>query len=136
MIKFPAQYHSFRKTTLGDNLITFCVDGAYSKSISELVEQKIGTEFMLHLEDVTNETNINHTPRELTDRFQNKLHGLLGELAELKGIKPEEAKKKLKKVLIEKGMIEKSTKELDLKGQAKACAIVEKWIENHKTIEA
>ena len=135
MIKFPAQYHSFRKTTLGDNLITLVVDSNYSKDISPLVEEKIGTQYIVHLEDVTNETNINNTPRELTDRFQNKLHGLLGELAELKDVKPEEAKKKLKKVLIDKGMIEKSTKELDLKGQAKACAIVEGWIENHKTIK-
>ena len=135
MIKFPGQYHSFRKTTLGDNLITFCVDANYSKMISSLVEQKIGTEFMIHLEDVTSETNINNTSFELDEKFVKKLHGLLGEYAELVGIKPEEAKKKLKGQLMRMELISQSTKELDIKGQAIACNLVEKWIKEHGTIE-
>lgn len=128
MITFPAQYHSFRKTTLGDNLIVLCVDSNYSKSISGLVEQKIGTEYLVHLEDVTNETNINNTPEELTGKFTKKLHALLGELAELKNVKPDKAKTRLKEHLKKVGMIKESTKELDIKGQAIACNIVEKWI--------
>jgi len=128
MIKFPAQYHNFRKNTLGENIITFSVDGNYSRDIMELVSMKIGTEFVVYLEDVTSETNINYTPTEITDRFTKKLHALLGELALLKGVKPNAAKNKLKEALKKKGLIVKSTKELDIKGQAIACNIVEAWM--------
>ena len=128
MIKFPAQYHSFRKTTLGDSLIVFSVDRAYSQSIKELVSTDIGTEYVVHLEDVTSQTNLNEDNKELKERFVNKMHGLLGRVAEERNVEPEKVKDKLKEKLKEIGLIEKSTKELDLKGLAIACNTVEKWL--------
>lgn len=130
LIKFPGQFHSFRKTTLGDNLITFSVDRAYSQSIKELVSTDIGTEYVVHLEDVTSSTNLNKDNKELKERFMNKMHGLLGQLAEEKGCTPEIAKEKLRSKLREMDLIKKSTTELDLKGLSIACNIVEKWLKN------
>lgn len=135
MIKFPAQYHSFRKTTLGDNLITLLVDGDYSKSISELVEQKIGTQYVIHLEDVTQDTNLHKDPDDLLIRFRNKLHVMIAEYATMRDLKPDKVKDELRKVMINKKLMVKSTTELDIKGLAVACNVVEEWINKHGTIE-
>lgn len=135
MIKFPAQYHNFRKTTLGENLITFSVDRAYSKDILELVGREIGTQFIVHLEDITQDTSLHKDPDELNVRFTKKLHVLLAEVAEAKDIKPEEAKEMLREELKNRKMIEESTTELDVKGLAIACNIVEEWINQHGSIQ-
>lgn len=131
MIKFPGQYYNFRKTTLGENIISFSVDKLYSQSIKELVSTDIGTEFVVHLEEVTDKTNINQDNKEIRERFVNKMHAQLGELAELKDITPKKAKDRLKEHLKEMGLIKESTKELDLKGIAIANNIVRKWIEEN-----
>lgn len=131
MIKFPGQYRNFRKTTIGENIISFSVDRLYAESIKDLVSTDIGTEFVVYLENVTESTNLNKDNKELRERFVNKMHAQLGELAELKNVKPEKAKDKLKEKLKEMKLIEKSTKELDLKGLAIANNIVRKWIEEN-----
>lgn len=128
MIKFAAQLHGFRKTTIGDNIVSFSVDRVYSESIKEIVGEDIGTQYIIHLEAVNTGTNLNVDPVELKDRFVKKLHALLGQLAEAKGTKPEEEKERLRKHLISLKLMEKSTKELDVKGLAIGCNIVEKWI--------
>lgn len=133
MTKFPAQFHGFRKTIMGENLITFCVDKLYSETLKDLVVKDIGTEFVVHLEDVTSETNLNEDPEELKSRFVKKMHGLLAEYAEIRQISPEETKEDLKNRLKERKMIENSTKELDIKGLAIACSMVEKLIDEHRT---
>ena len=135
MIKFACQYHSYRRTTLGENLIVFSVDRAYSKDITELISAEIGTQFIVHLEDVTQDTNLHKDPDEMAVRFTRKLHVLLAEIAEMKGVKPDKAKDMLRKELKSRKLIEKSTTELDLKGLAIACNIVEEWINKHGTIE-
>ena len=135
MIKFPSQFHSYRKTTLGENLITFSVDRAYSKEMVELVGREIGTQFIIHLEDITQDTNLHKDPDELNLRFRKKLHILLAEVAEAENIKPEEAKGMLREELKRRKMIEKSTTELDLKGLAIACNIAEEWINKHASIQ-
>lgn len=135
MIQFPAQYHSYRKTTVGENLIVFSVDSAYSQDILPLIGQQIGTQFVIHLEDVTQDTNLHKDPDALKERFVRKLHVLLAEFSTIKDIKPEEAKKLLKDALKSKNMIETSTKELDLKGLAVACNIVENWLNQDGKIE-
>ena len=135
MIKFPAQYHSYRKTTLGENIIQLSVDRAYSQDILELIGKEIGTQFVVHLEDVTQDTNLHRDPDELQVRFMNKLHVLLAELANIKDVKPAKAKEVLRTELKNRKLIEKSTTELDVKGLAIACNIVEEWINKYGTIE-
>lgn len=128
LLKFPAQLHNFRKTTIGDNLITFSVDRAYSDQIIDVIRKEIGTEFVIYLEDVTSETNLNEDSVQVRERFVHKMHALLGELAELSGRDKEAEKTSLKKELIKKGLIKESTKELNLKGLGIACNIVEEMI--------
>ncbi len=129
-IEFPGQYHNFRKTTIGDNIVSFFVDRSQSQQIKELVTEEIGTEYMITLVPTSaNNSTQDGDPKELTQRFMNKLHGLLGEYAQKEGLRNvEEAKRKLKEHLIETRMINKSTKELDIRGLAKSCRIVEEWI--------
>ena len=131
LLKFPAQLHAFRKTTLGDNLITFSIDRAYSDQVVDIVRKEIGTEFVVYLEDVTKETNLNEDRVEVRERFVRKMHALLGELSELLGTTKEEEKEHLKEVLKKKGVIKESTKELDLKGLAQACNYLEDKIAKH-----
>src|SRR3990167_9219210 len=96
MIKFPAQYHSYRKTTLGESLITFSVDRMYARDTLELVGAEIGTQFIIHLEDITQDTSLHKDPDELAIRFTKKLHVLLSEYANIKDIKPNKAKDELR----------------------------------------
>lgn len=132
-IQFAGQFHGFRATTLGDRIISFRVDELYADSVKELVSTRIGTEFVITLVNVTDETNLNDgsVNRTIQERFYKKLHVLLNDYAVIKEIEPEEAKEELKKELAKRGMIEKSTKELDVKGLAVANNIVEQWIEKH-----
>lgn len=131
MIRFPGQFHSFRKTTLGDNVISFSVDRLYSQEIKELVSTDIGTEFVVHLEDVTTSTNLNEDNKELKDRFRNKMHAHIADFAELKDISALEAKNALREELKERKLINKSTTELDLKGLAIANNIIESWLKEN-----
>jgi transposase-like protein len=132
LLKFPGQLHAFRKTTLGDNLITFTVDRAYSEQIVDIIKKEIGTEFVVYLEDVTSETNLEEDPKELKERLFSKLHGLLGRLSEISGRTKEQEKTSLKKELIRKEMIKESTTELNIKGLVVACNIVEEMINANK----
>ena len=54
MLKFPGQLHSFRKTTLGDNLITFSIDRAYQLA---LVEKEIGIQSTYNIQVRNNNYN-------------------------------------------------------------------------------
>jgi|GEM_PF-3868793 len=128
MIKFPGQFHSYRKTTIGDNIVSFTIDRLYSKSVSELVETDIGTEFIVYLEPTTQETNINEDSNELLEKWRRQLHAQLSELAKKKGTTQKEEKNKLRDILIKKGLIIESTKELNLKGYAVAINIVQEWL--------
>lgn len=128
MIKFAAQLHGFRKTTIGDNIVSFSVDRIYSDSIKEIVGEEIGTQYIVHLESVNTGTNMNVDPIDLKERFVKKLHALLGQLAEAKGETPKMVKDKLKNYLKLHKIIEESTKELDIKGLAIASNIVQKWL--------
>ncbi len=131
MIKFAGQFHNFRKTTVGDNLITFSVDGMYSKDIGELVAMNIGTEFIVHLETVNADSDLNKENVEIKERFVRKLHVLLKDLSVIRESSPEEAKKELKAELKKREMIAVSTTELGIKELAIACKIVQDWIKKH-----
>lgn len=131
MIKFPAQFHNFRKTTIGDNLVSLSIDRAYSQDVIELVGKEIGTEFIVYLEEVTSETNITEDSVELKTRFRNKMHALISELATLKQTEPKAIKDVIRAKLIEQNVIVKSTSELSLKGYGTACNILDEMIGKH-----
>jgi len=130
-MQFSAQLHNFRKTTLGDNLITLSVDSVFSKTISELIEKDIGTQFTVTLDEegVVDEKSANKDTRE---RMWGRMHALINDLSEVLGIEPEKAKHLLKIRLKDSGMINLSTTELDIKGIIKACHILDEMIKNAK----
>ena len=130
MKDIPAQYHSFRKTTLGDNIISFRVDQMYSDTVGELVQAQIGTEYIMRLEDVTTGVVLGgeQKTKDTKGRFWSKMHSLIGEIAEKRNTAKEDIKEELRDWLILRKHIVKSTKELDIKGLAVACNILEKWL--------
>ena len=132
MIKFPVQFHGYKKTTLGDTIVSFRIDEMYSDQTLELAGKKIGTEFVIYFEDVTSSTNLNEDNKDVKERFWSKMHALINEFAGMVKKTPEEVKEDLKKTLKEKGLIESSTKELDIKGLAIACNILERYINEAK----
>lgn len=131
MIKFPAQFHNYRKTTLGDNIVSFSIDKSFSKNVVELVEKDIGTEFVVYLENVTSNTNLNEDTDELIVKFRKQMHALLSNLAELKGTTQKDEKDIIREELKKRNLIEESTKELNLKGFAIAINIINQLIEEH-----
>lgn len=131
MKDIPAQLHRMAKTTLGDNLITFRVDEMYSDTISELFLKKIGTEFVMRLEDVTSGTVLGGT--EINDgtkeKFFRQLHAKMREYEERVGWDESQVKSKLIAALFKRDIEIESTKELDIKQLAIAISIVSKWLE-------
>jgi len=132
MIKFPAQFHGYKKTTLGDTIISLRVDELYAEGTLGLAGKKIGTEFVVHLEDVTTDTNIYEDNKDVRDKFWSKMHGLINLYAEMIKETPEFVKDSLKEELKSKNLIKESTKELDIKGLAISCNILERWISEQK----
>ena len=132
MIKFPAQFHGYKKLTLGDTIISFSVDQMFAKETLELAGEDIGTQYIVWLEPVTPETNLNADHKDIDDRFRGKMHALINELATWSGKEATEVKDDLREVLKDKKLIQSSTTELDIKGLAIACNILEKWIEQKK----
>jgi hypothetical protein len=130
IITFPGQYNSFRVTTTGDRIISFRIDEMYADKIKDIVSVPMGTEFVVNLVNVTGDTNLSVEEESSTvkERFWNKMHGLLGQLSELKKSTPEQTKEYLKDWLKEKKYIKESTKELDLRGLAVACNYLEEQI--------
>ncbi len=122
MKDIPAQFHSFRKTTLGDNVISFRVDQLYSDTVGELVQAQIGTEYVMKLEEVNAGTVLGESsPKDTEEKFRIRMHVLLGKIAAIRDTTPAVEKKKLKESLIEAGAILESTKELDIKQLANVC---------------
>lgn len=128
MIKFPCQFHGYKKTTLGDTIVSFRIDEMYSDQTLDLAGKKIGTEFVLYFEDVTADTNLNEDNKDVRERFWSKMHVLINQLAGNINQSEEYSKQLIREELKKKGLIEKSTKELDIKGLAIACNILERWI--------
>ena len=80
---------------------------------SEYIVMFIPTEEKQELEDFKNET-----PKETLERFRKRMNALINDLAVLEEEKPEAFRESLKKEWIKKGIIKKSTTELDVPGYA------------------
>lgn len=131
MRDIPAQLNSIRKTTVGDIIISFRVDELYNDSVQELFLKKVGTEFIMKLEDVTTGTVIGgQTENDDTkSRFFRQLHAKMRELGERGGVDEEQMRIGLFTKLRKRGIDVQSTKELDIKGLAVAISIVAKMLE-------
>lgn len=68
----------------------------------------------------------------MEESFRRKMHALTRQYADIVQMYPDEAHQYLKDQLIEKGMIKKSTNELDIKGLAKTCNMLNEWIDKNK----
>lgn len=132
MKDIPAQFHSFRKTTLGDNLITFRVDEMYSASLDELLRERINTEFVMKLEKVDANTVLGGVVGQNTDtrdKFFKQLHAKIREYQEREGTKTEEeVKLQLKEAMQKRGISYDSTRELGIKELAVATGILKDWL--------
>ena len=69
---------------------------------------------------------------DLEVRFRRKLHATIHEFEFVYQMYPDEAKSELKTLLRNKGLIKVSTKELDIKGLAIACNLLEEIIRKEK----
>lgn len=132
MKDIPAQIHNVKKTTMNDVIISFRVDGMYAYTCSELFQTNIGTEFVMKLEKVDTTTVLGdpsqHDAKSPHERLWGKMHALINLYANKTGIYSETIKDKLKEELKGKGLMNESTKELNLKGLAIACNLLEEWI--------
>ena len=127
MIKLPVQFHSSRRTTIGDNLLVLLIPEGYIEEFQALTKNKVGTQFIAHFEEVDENSSMNK-PTDLEEKEIAKMHALLGQLADIKGTDMETQKEKLREELRKRGVIDKSTKELKLKDRIVAVNIVAQWI--------
>ncbi len=130
MKDIPAQIHNIRKTTLGEVIITFRVDELYADTVSELFLKKIGTQFVMKLEDVSPDTvlggnDMNDTTKE---KFNRQLFATMRNYQERSGTEEKEVKIKLAKAMHKRGIDYTSRKELGIKELAIAISIVDSWI--------
>ena len=130
MIQFPATFHGFRKTVVGESLLTLSIDESFSKEAAELLGKQTNAMFMVYLEDVAPEDDIKKDSKGVKEKFMIRLHVLLSELSDARVTTPEEEKDRLKRELIAAGVIEKSTKELSVKELARVCSALEETIKH------
>ena len=120
---FPASFHGLRKTVMGETLITLSVDESFTGEIVGLMSMKIGSGLYVRLAEADKkEEPANNDTKE---KFRRTMHAKIRECAEAMDISEEECKNRLKGALKVKGLIKESTTELDLKGYAVACSILD-----------
>lgn len=123
---FPAYLHNFRKTVMGENIISLSVDSAFSKQITDVLNIENGARLLVRIEvaDEQKEVPQNNDTKE---KFRKTMHVKIREVAEHAMVTEKQIKDELKARLISKGLIKESTTELDIKGYAVACNILEEW---------
>lgn len=106
--------------------VEFSVDESQREGVLELAKRlKKGTELLLLIFETNEEESevkelVNEDPKETKARFYKRIHAMINDIAEDKNLKSKDIKDSLKKFLIQKKYMKKSTKELDLKGLAAA----------------
>ena len=123
---FPAYLHNFRKTVMGENIISLSVDSAFSKQITDVLNIENGSRLLVRIEvaDEQKEVPQNNDTKE---KFRKTMHVKIREVADSRDKTEKEIKDSLKAILIGKGIIKESTTELDLKGYAIACNLLDNW---------
>jgi|SRR3972149_4844488 len=106
--------------------IEFMVDESQRNGVLDLAKSlKKGSELLLLVFETNKEEEeikelVNEEPAQTKNRLYKRMHALINDIAESKNLSPEEIKDSLKEFLIKKKYIEKSTRELDMKGLAAA----------------
>ncbi|MFA5395004.1 MAG: hypothetical protein WC346_03195 [Methanogenium sp.] len=104
--------------------IEFTVDESQQEGFYDFCKTvKKGSELLLLIFDATKEEEeikelVNEKPEQTKVRLFKRMHAMINDIAESKKKTPEEIKESLKEFLIKKKYIQKSTKELDVKGLA------------------
>lgn len=133
MRDIPAQLNAIRKTTIGDIILSFRVDELYAESVQELFIKKVGTEFVMKLEDVTSSTMLD-TEGESSDstkeKFFRQLRAKMREYEEISKNSDKEVKTRLLIALSKRGIEIESTKELGIKELAIAIGVIDNWLKN------
>ena len=121
---FPAYLHNFRKTVMGENIISLSVDSAFSKQITDVLNIENGSRLLVRIEvaDEQKEVPQNNDTKE---KFRKTMHVKIREVAERDGKTEKEVKDDLKTTLSEMKLIKSSTTELDIKGYAIACNLLD-----------
>lgn len=130
LVEFPAQLHNLRNTTLNEVIVGLKIDNLFAEPAKDLMGQT-GREYMVIMIDVTDQKPDENAEDPIKDRFMKKLHAMIGEYADLTGEDRDSVRNTIKKLMIEKGMIEESMKEADYKDLARACNLVDKMIKEH-----
>lgn len=122
MIIFPVQLDGFRISKIGDRTLTLHTYEQYAGEVSRLTDKPMGTEYIAIFIPTDAKEEIeefkNETPDETKERFRKRMNALIGELAKKQGTSAEKLREELKKEWIVKGIIKKSTTELDIAGYA------------------
>ena len=124
---FPAYLHNFRKTVMGENIISLSVDSAFSKQITDVLNIENGSRLLVRIEvaDEQKEVPQNNDTKE---KFRKTMHVKIRELADKTDKTEDDVKDELREQLIKNDVIKESTKELDIKGYAIACNILDDWM--------
>ena len=106
--------------------IEFMVDESQRDGVLDLAKNlRKGSELLLLVFETNKEEEeikelVSEEPAQTKNRLYKRMHALINDIAESKKLSPEEVKNSLKEFLVKKKYIEKSTRELDLRGLAAA----------------
>mgnify|MGYP001575661219 FL=1 len=123
---FPAYLHNFRKTVMGENIISLSVDSAFSKQITDVLNIENGSRLLVRIEVADEEKEVAQN-NDTKEKFRKTMHVKIREAATKTGLTEKEIKDGLKLRLRQKNLIKESTTELDIKGYAIACNILDEW---------
>lgn len=121
-IIFHGQLDGYRSRSSGDRLVTF---GTYEDNpgdINEIINSKIGSEFLIIAIPTADSKAMkewtDESPAETLDRFRKHMNALIQDCAEIKGLDKAVFRESIKQKLKKDGLIKESTKELTLEGYA------------------
>lgn len=127
MIIFPAQLEGYRSRSTGDRIISFCTYEDHAGDVTEVIQSKIGTEYLVMLVPTGSEEHnefVSETPEQSKERFRKRMNALIDESAKRKGVDPREYRVLVKEKLKTLKLIKESTKELDLEGYSQVIALL------------
>ena len=122
MVIFPIQIDSFRISKIGDRTLTLHTYEEYADEVSKLTNSQMGKEYIAVFIPTEKKEELeqfrSETPEETKERFRKRMNALIGELGTIQGESAEKIREVLKRDWILRGIIKKSTTELDIQGYA------------------
>lgn len=127
MIIFPAQLEGYRSRSTGDRIISFCTYEDHAGDVTEVIQSKIGTEYLVMLVPTGTQEHdafVSETPEETKTRFQKRMHAIIDQQAKDKGVDSNSYRASIKSELKSLGLIKDSTTELTVKGYAQVISLL------------